>query len=497
MEIRRQAWGGESRSRSGLAAAIMLVFGVAFTALGVYAGYTEWIKLGGWKPIAFGAAFVAFGLLIAALAVFALRGSSAQQARHEASRDAPWRSREDWAAGRIAGSARGHAVALWLFALVWNAISLPAAWTVPAKIARAGAEPAEFVVFLFPLVGIGLLVAAARATLRWRKFGRTTLELKTLPGVIGGPLRCELHTGARLAEAEVVTFTLENVRRRRSGSGKNASANERISWQTEKLVPRAYFSSAGGTIVPVEFAIPYTCAASSAGASDDAILWRLRVAASVAGVDYADCFEVPVFKTAESSEAVVDDDLSIPPIVVVPGGGPPLPGSKIRVRPWGAGGREFAFGMLRNPKMGGMLIVFTAIFAGAFYLLLAESGPWPLRIGFGLTVGILLCATLSVLFGAIRVRVEPGRIQVRSGLFGLGRSRTITREQISAIRVHAGIQSGATLFYDVRIECPVPRRRAGAPPFLRKIAAGTRIRDKGEAEALARAMAETLGLAAS
>jgi hypothetical protein len=49
---------------------------------------------------------------------------------------------------------------------------------------------------LFPAVGAGLLVWAVRATLRWRKFGSSTFEMTTLPGVIGGPLRGTIHTAA-------------------------------------------------------------------------------------------------------------------------------------------------------------------------------------------------------------------------------------------------------------------------------------------------------------
>ena len=52
---------------------------------------------------------------------------------------------------------------------------------------------------LFPLVGIGLLVWAIRATLRYRRYGISLLELTTLPAPVGHAL--EGRSGRRRASA--------------------------------------------------------------------------------------------------------------------------------------------------------------------------------------------------------------------------------------------------------------------------------------------------------
>jgi hypothetical protein len=48
------------------------------------------------------------------------------------------------------------------------------------------------------MAGVGLLIAALRAFLRWRKFGSSVLELKSLPGVIGGRLEAWLQLSAQV-----------------------------------------------------------------------------------------------------------------------------------------------------------------------------------------------------------------------------------------------------------------------------------------------------------
>ena len=96
----------------------------------------------------------------------------------------PWMEREEWARGWIScGAKRGF----WFMAgiaLVWNAISAPLLWIVPEEVLEKGNLPALFAL-VFLLVGFGLVVAAVRAGIRWRKFGESVLELKTRPGVVG------------------------------------------------------------------------------------------------------------------------------------------------------------------------------------------------------------------------------------------------------------------------------------------------------------------------
>jgi hypothetical protein len=64
---------------------------------------------------------------------------------------------------RAAASASNGAGGLWFFAIVWNAIAFPvAAFAIPEGIAEG--EWGVLFVLLFPLIGVGVLWAAFRAT---------------------------------------------------------------------------------------------------------------------------------------------------------------------------------------------------------------------------------------------------------------------------------------------------------------------------------------------
>ncbi len=470
-------WGGRAT------AAFMVVFGLAFASLGVYAWWETRQTQGGWMPVVGGVTFCGMGLGLVWLAIAALRGEDREAARREELADRPWLLRDDWAAGRVTSGGRPATLGAWAITGFWNAIAIPAAVGVTLK-ALAGeiGWSAVAMVAMFPLVGLGLAAMAVRAGVRWRKFGQSTLELKTLPGVVGGAFRAVLHAGPGLGETRSLTVTLDCLRRITSGD----STREEMLWQRTTEIPRSRFAMAGGVSIPLSFTIPFECAASDISHSDDETVWRLGVEAEVHGVDYAESFEVPIYRTDESREDVTGDEELIESIQVPPPGlegAMPRLGSKVRIRSWGMGGRELRFGMLRNPATSAMLLVFTGGFAGALWLLFEQGAPLFFRLFWCLAVFGLVLGFLLVTFGVTRVRVEPGRLQVRGGLFGIGRTRRWEAHEIDAIETTAGMQSGGRHYWRIRV-------RGGG----RQVTAGTRIPDRREALALVDLIAGTVGV---
>ena len=300
----------------------LFLFGAVFSSLGVYAGVTEVAealaeeddrKL--WVSMLGGAVFAAFGLGAMALAFFAHRRAGQADAAEALHEDEPWLLREEWAERRISSRTGASAVMLALFGTVWTAISTPLMWKIPEEAARQE-TPLVWLALLFPVVGVVILVAAFRAFLRWHKFGSSVLELKTLPGVVGGRLEAVLQLSTQIDAREGMALELVCVHKRTTGSGKNRSTHERILWKRERGVPRGRFGlGPGGTAIPVEFTIPWGCQPTRGTRTDDEIVWRLAAKADVSGVDYYARFEVPVFETAESSKDVTDDQ-EIPTIVM-------------------------------------------------------------------------------------------------------------------------------------------------------------------------------------
>src|SRR5262249_2961640 len=105
--------------------------------------------------------------------------------------DHPWLQRKDWSEGRIVSNTRASMRFAWVFTLLWNAVSAPLIVILPRELAR---KPIAAIGFLFPIVGVGLMVWAILITMRWRRFGPTYFEMKPLPAAPGGALQGAITT---------------------------------------------------------------------------------------------------------------------------------------------------------------------------------------------------------------------------------------------------------------------------------------------------------------
>jgi hypothetical protein len=216
------------------------------------------------------------------------------------SSDQPWLERKDWASRSLKDGAFGNALRAWGFGL---AFGIPAA-AVGVLIVWVVANEDNYRILLatpLPLVGIYMMMRAVQATLRYLRYGSSTFELETLPGVVGHGLSGTLRTRARATGNETFRATLSCVRLINSGTAQAPS--ERLLWQQElRVVGRSERDGAGGrTIVPLAFTIPRHVEPTDADNPFNQIVWRLAVTLEMPGVDYRTSFEVPVFRTAASA----------------------------------------------------------------------------------------------------------------------------------------------------------------------------------------------------
>ena len=228
------------------------------------------------------------------------------KARHP---DQPWLWRPDWATGQIRDGMRATLWGSWLFSALWNLLSVPAAALAVREALQLG-NRAAYVALVFPTVGVGLLVWAIRNTLRFRRDGMSVLELSSVPAVIGHSLIGRVRASSLLQPADGFDVVLSCVRRVTSQTGKDSSTTETILWQEEKRVRGELNRDPRGmaTFVPIGFQIPGDVRGSDPTASNDYVLWRLTLSATVPGVDYQSVFEVPVFRTSASDSAPTDED---------------------------------------------------------------------------------------------------------------------------------------------------------------------------------------------
>jgi len=244
-------------------------------------------------------------LLLGAGACLKLAKRLVREGEEEAARraqfpDQPWKWKKEWFGPAIMAKTGSSAAAMWFFAIFWNAISTPGAWIVAHD---SQATKAVYLIFLFPLVGLGLLSSAIYQTVRWRKFGRTRFVPSSLPGVIGGYLGGVIEVPARVVPEGEARLMLKCVRLEVRGSGKNQSTTENVLWEHEEQIARdKWVTGLGGTEIPVLFYIPAECKSTDSHDRRDEIVWRLSAEAAVPGVDFAAKFDVPVFATGETAQ---------------------------------------------------------------------------------------------------------------------------------------------------------------------------------------------------
>jgi len=400
--------------------------------------------------------------------------------------DKPWLWRKDWASRMIPDSNRSSLSYIWFFAVFWNLISAPLSLTVlPREVLQNRNYPA-LLGLLFPLVGAGLLIWAIRATLRWKKFGTSVLELETLPGVIGGHLNGLLQTRTALLPEEGLSLKLTCIKRTVSGSGKNRSVNEKILWRERQVIPKDRIEArTQGSSIPFTFEIPYNAKETDRENMDNAILWYVDAAASVPGVDYGSQFEVPLFRTSESDpdfalarEAKVPDQMAENLTHTGSHGG-------ITVRPGQRGGTEVYFAPARNVKVALFVTVFTLIWSAFIWFMMTHGAPIFFPIVFGLFDLLLLYAVLRLWFGVSKVLIKSGQVKVTSGFLWLGVSKVIPCSQVEDIQISIGMQSGGrsgTPYYNIELITHAKK----------KVSLGRSIKDKRQAEWLATAMKDAV-----
>jgi hypothetical protein len=294
------------RSGSNLVSAgCGVLFGLPFALMGLYISVAVLWQLsqGAWKDAAVGSIYalmfcgVGFGLIILSIrdpfrtATPALEASAPGE---------PWRWRPDWAAGRIVSADRQELRYAWVFAVVLILPSSSLYFVLPGEL-RSGNWKA-LVALIFPLVGIYLLILAVKATLRWRRFGASTLEMAETPAAIGGRLVGRITSERLPAGAASIKLRLACLRIEKH----DRSTTERVIWEAEKTLTDYPIHFSGG--IPVAFDIPADCEPASAARSAlPYIRWMLQATAEVPGVDYAPKFDVPVFRTSAPAITSAED----------------------------------------------------------------------------------------------------------------------------------------------------------------------------------------------
>src|SRR5258708_27942758 len=296
-----------------------------------------------------------------------------QAAVEEANPLSPWLWRTDWASRRAGSQNKKSEIFYWVLAIFCNIITLPILFqTVPNLIQTS--DPLVFLVLGFNLMGAILIVKAARATIRHRRFGDTYFEFDTLPFSPGERVGGRINLKRATRGEHGIDLKLSCVRKIVSGTGDSRSTSKVTLWQADQNVPAGAVGPGPlGRAIPVDFSPPAACLATNHDNPNDQILWLLHAQADVPGVDYSDDFEIPVFRSAASADTSRDSESSASTSVNAFGfatarsddsGEVPQPAHTKAVVSMGSGGTEFYFPPFRNPGRALILLLVTVIWSG-------------------------------------------------------------------------------------------------------------------------------------
>ncbi|UCH47616.1 MAG: DUF3592 domain-containing protein [Betaproteobacteria bacterium] len=343
-----------------------------------------------------------------------------------------WHLRKGWGTSTIRSEAKSGLIAIWGFAVFWNAISWPLILVLPKELAKEN-YPALFTL-AFPLVGLFLLYQALRKLHEYRRFGVVTFEMDPYPGSIGGHVGGQVRVsrldyGTATYSTSKLLVRLECVYSYISGSGKNRSRREDVKW-AEEGAPHIE-SSIQGIRLSFHFNVPENLPAADVEQTGAYHFWRLSIKADIPGVDLDRQFNIPVFKRAETTSSVREDisaqvaekkeQKSEAARQSIEQGKFDLPGLSRAMRISDYGGEiRMAFPMFRNK----VLSVFAAVFAGGFgfasyqmFLMVLKGGVMGVFIGlfsvpFVLVAIVASLATIYLPLNNLRVRIARNEITV-------------------------------------------------------------------------------------
>jgi hypothetical protein len=444
---------------------VLVLFAMPFLGMGLFfafmfasAAYSSGNPTG-YLGAAFGLVFACVGAGLIVAAVVGYRKAKDEEKLRLTYPDSPWMWRTDWVQGRSASARKGGASVLWVLALFIDAIVFAVSYSV---LNTQKFDPRFGILAVFGLIGIGLTMAAARETIRMHRFGTTWFEFTPGSLLLGDKMSGTLHLRLTIATPHGFDLRLSCIRRIVTGSGKNRSVTDEVLWSEQLNVDSTYVQRLmnDDSLLPIEFTIPGDGLETNNLNSSDQVIWLLHAQADVAGVDFKEDYEIPVFRKAgaEAAQAMSASAKSSAPTFagVLPQQVSVPTGTKIALTQ-DERGTVLEFGPFRNPRNTVALLLFTTVWAGVVYFLFHKpmEGPiWFFRIAFGVTLIFLIYGLLQSIFGSTTVAVGGKVVSVTKKLLGLGRTKTYASTEILKIVTTSGgqQQGGGAATYGMRLD---------------------------------------------
>lgn len=389
-----------------------------------------------------------------------------RQQREDARPDEPWTWIDAWRdRNGIPQSGRRNRGALLFFGVAALVVSLPMWFALPAELAKG--NHAAWVGLVFPVVGVGILLAAGVDAWRHQKYGTARFVPAAVPIPFGTEAagmvvvdRIVRATGAGRAALDCWCTT-------RSRRGGKTERQETVLSHVERAIAAADWTAAGGDSrlfvqLPLRGGAPTSMHPAQADLPE--YEWRLRVEMPTAGADFVAEFVLPIFEVAGAATA------------------PALPPAVARAEIWRAAGLvETPQAAARDgmalvlPRGEGrklivMPLLLVVIFGGLAGVLWWSPAPGFIAVFLGL-FALLPALTLPSLWsgGGERLWCEDTAVCTQRGA---GAIRRVAMAEIQAIEQTRNVGVGAQQFYRIVARC----RPENARRFPRRVELAAMVR---------------------
>ncbi|NVJ67477.1 MAG: DUF3592 domain-containing protein [Gammaproteobacteria bacterium] len=360
--------------------------------------------------------------------------------------DEPWKWKKEWQGDYFTADTKVGFIGTLIFAILWNAISLPATILGVPKMIEEG-EYAFLFILLFPIIGLGMLTWAIVLYLRHRKYGSTRLYLND------GRIKIGAVNAGRF---EFVQHRFENpdaivkaalIHSYESSSGSKKTTRETVAWEDTYRVD--LFSQP----LEFQFKIPKGLQQTDESNSRSQYKWKISIESKQPGPDLTIDFEVPAFAISEAQSLAQEDletdlfsDATSASTINAQSKGD---WSKLGlIESHTNRGQEFYFprqNKLNWSLMGLFGLVFVAIGIGVYL----GGAPVLFPIVFGLMGGLIAIIGVRAALYKSRVFVESNSLHYQSGHFSFGKTISIPRDSIKNIQAISRASSGNTKFYNI------------------------------------------------
>jgi drug/metabolite transporter (DMT)-like permease len=418
-----------------------------------------------------------FGGLLFWSMTYVLRRQKEQAREAKAHPNEPWLWRPDWAIKLSRTASYKYAWVVVVIAAVYLLGVLPLSLLVLNEHGRdVFSAPGIFLM----LVGLAFFNAARLQLKHGKMFKGAEFRMSSVPGVIGGSLAGVVVLPQKLPDDTKFRVVLECAERQHRRHRGRTSSEETVVWRetvtVERTLPAGDHHS---TAIPVYIAIPFDCTASvtkknllevgdqtghSAEVLGDldsqwettAIRWRLKVGIEEENFHRYAAFEVPVFKTAESSPDFKPDATVMQPFEA-PADVDQAIARLCRIEHLADGGERLRFSYVDRVVLVAAIVIVAACAGGIAALLHFQFHPgWTMFPGM---IGVaILAGTIAMLLWGSSLEIRGDHLTVTSGYAGFRKRYEVPLSDVvgADIEKEHSVNEQDHFCVNLKIRLPIP-----------------------------------------